>query len=207
METRLLVEQLRDGNKRLLTVVGRGGVGKTAMVCRLLKGIEAGRLPDELGKEVGELTVDGLIYLSQNGTRQISAANLFADLCKLLPAAEAQQMEALYRDPQTATDAKVKTLLTHFARQRVIVLLDNLEDLVDSASRQLNNAELNEMLLALLRAPVHGVKVLCTTRIAATGPGAGATATAIHPGARWRPGIALRRKHPARPWTATASWG
>lgn len=166
VETRLLIEQLKDENKRLLTVVGRGGVGKTAMVCRLLKGIQAGRLPDDLGKEVGELTVDGLIYLSQNGTRQITVDNLFADLCKLLPATEAQQMDALYRDPQITTAAKVKTLLTYFARQRVIVLLDNLEDLVDPATRQLTNTELQELLTTLLRAPVHGVQVLCTTRIA-----------------------------------------
>ncbi len=169
VETRLLVTQLQDTNKRLITVVGRGGVGKTAMVCRLLKGIEAGRLPDELGKELGELAVDGLVYLSQNGTRQIGTANLFADLCKLLPVNTAQQLEALYRDPQLATAAKVKTLLTHFAHQRVLVLLDNLEDLIDPATRHLTDGELNELLLSLLRAPVHGVQVLCTTRIAPQG--------------------------------------
>ena len=31
----------------MMTVVGRGGVGKTAMVCRLLKALEAGQLPDD----------------------------------------------------------------------------------------------------------------------------------------------------------------
>ncbi len=165
VETELLVKQLKN-TKRLFTVVGRGGVGKTAMVCRLLKGVETGQLPDDLGKKVGELPVDGVIYLSQNGTRQISAANLFADLGKLLPANVAQQMEALYRDPQVTTTAKVKTLLTHFANQRVLVLLDNLEDLMDPATRQLTNTELAELLTALLTAPVHGVQVLCTTRIA-----------------------------------------
>lgn len=169
VETRLLVEQLKDENKRLLTVVGRGGVGKTAMVCRLLKGVEAGRLPDELGKELGELPVDGLVYLSQNAIRQISAANLFADLCKLLPSEVAQRMAALYRDPQVTTDARTKTLLTHFGDKRVLVLLDNLEDLIDPANRQLKDRELDETLQALLRAPVHGVRVICTTRIAAQG--------------------------------------
>ena len=65
-----------------MTVVGRGGVGKTAMVCRLLKALEAGRLPDELG----ELAVDGIVYLSPLGAHPVSFANLFADLCRLLPA-------------------------------------------------------------------------------------------------------------------------
>jgi len=166
LETRLLVEHLKDANKRLLTVVGRGGVGKTAMVCRLLKGVEAGRLPDDLSQALGELAVDGLIYLSQNATRTITAANLYADLCKLLPAETAQRMQALYRDAQTPTQAKVKTLLAHFAQRRVIVLLDNLEDLIDPASRRLTNEELHDFLLALLGAPVHGVTLLCTTHVA-----------------------------------------
>jgi len=60
VETRLLVEQLQAGDKRLLTVVGRGGVGKTAMVCRLLKSIENSRLPDDLDQTLGALPVNGL---------------------------------------------------------------------------------------------------------------------------------------------------
>lgn len=166
VETRLLVEQLKNRNKRLLTVVGRGGVGKTAMVCRLLEGVEVGQLPDELGKDLGELPVDGLIYLCQSGTRQISAANLFADLCKLLPEEVALHMNSLYCDSQLTTDGKIKSLLAHFADKHVVVLLDNLEDLIDPVSRQLNNQELDGTLQALLRAPVHGVVVICTTRIA-----------------------------------------
>ena len=45
VETRLIGEFLRDDGLRLLTVVGRGGVGKTAMVCRLLKALEAAGCP------------------------------------------------------------------------------------------------------------------------------------------------------------------
>ena len=45
VETGLIGEFLRAGGQRMLTVVGRGGVGKTAMVCRLLKALEAGGCP------------------------------------------------------------------------------------------------------------------------------------------------------------------
>ena len=44
----------------MITVVGRGGVGKTAMACRLLKSLERGQLPDDLGA----LDVKGILYLS-----------------------------------------------------------------------------------------------------------------------------------------------
>jgi hypothetical protein len=58
-ETELLAGFLAEPEVRLVTVRGRAGVGKTAMVCRLLKGVESGRLPDDLG----EMTVAGIVYL------------------------------------------------------------------------------------------------------------------------------------------------
>ena len=46
----------------MLTIVGRGGVGKTAMVCRLLKGLESGETePDGLGA----MKVEGIVYLQR----------------------------------------------------------------------------------------------------------------------------------------------
>ena len=50
METGLLARYVTDPGIRMVTVVGRGGIGKTAMVCRLLKGLEAGRIPDVEGE-------------------------------------------------------------------------------------------------------------------------------------------------------------
>ena len=41
VETGLLARYVTDPGIRLATVTGRGGIGKTAMVCRLLKGLEA----------------------------------------------------------------------------------------------------------------------------------------------------------------------
>ena len=64
-----------------MTIVGRAGVGKTAMVCRLLKALERGELPDDLG----EMKVDGIVYLSETGSHRVNFANVFADLSKLLP--------------------------------------------------------------------------------------------------------------------------
>ena len=44
-ETDRLAGYLSDPGIRLVTVTGPGGVGKTALVCRLLKGLESGRVP------------------------------------------------------------------------------------------------------------------------------------------------------------------
>ena len=75
----------------MVTVVGRGGIGKTAMVCRLLKRLEAGRIPDVEGDLAG-ITVGGIVYLSRNGVHQVDYPTLVADLLRLLPADAARRL-------------------------------------------------------------------------------------------------------------------
>ena len=92
VETKLIGAFLQDESKRLLTVVGRAGIGKTAMVCRVLKAVEGGHLPDE----GGPLSVDGIVYLSATGSRRVTFPDLYADLIHLLPDNAAKELEALY---------------------------------------------------------------------------------------------------------------
>ena len=49
-ETRVIGQFLRDPSKRLMTITGRVGVGKTAMVCRILGAIERGELSRGIGR-------------------------------------------------------------------------------------------------------------------------------------------------------------
>ena len=162
LETKLIGDFLRDDSRRVLTLVGRGGTGKTALACRLLKALEAGHLPDDLG----ELAVDGIIYLSAVGSRRVNLPDLFTDLLKLLPPETAQPLESLYKNPQAGAEAKMRSLLAAFPHGRVIVLLDNFEDVVDAEALHLRDAELEEALAALLQALAHAVKILITTRVA-----------------------------------------
>ena len=161
METGMLGSFLKDDASRLIVVIGRGGTGKTALVCRLLKSLEAGQLPDG-----DALAVDGIVYLSATGTRRVNTPNLYADLCKLLPDEAATQLDALYRNPQAGTEYKMQSLLSHFTEGRTVVLLDNFEDVVDAETHRVRDEELDEALRALLTLPHHTVKVILTTRIA-----------------------------------------
>jgi tetratricopeptide (TPR) repeat protein len=163
-ETKRLGEFLQTPALRLLMVIGRGGIGKTALVARLLKHLERGELPDGIGR----LAVDGIVYLSDVGARTLSFANLLADVLKLLPDQAARELEALYRDPQTGVTAKMAALLRQFPPRRadgspaapVIVLLDNFETRLDPT-----DAELEEALHALLNQPPHRLKVIITSRV------------------------------------------
>jgi tetratricopeptide (TPR) repeat protein len=161
VETAKAGDFLADQGLRWLTVVGRGGVGKTAMICRLLKAVEAGRLPDD----AGELTVDGIIYLTPSGGHPVSFPNLYEDLTRLLPEETVARLKAQADDPRLSPKELMLALLEEFPAGRSVVLLDNLEDLIDKSTLGLINGALDEALRALLTAPQHGVKVIATTRV------------------------------------------
>ena len=116
VETGQIGDFLKDDGLRLMTVVGRGGVGKTAMVCRLLKALEGGQLPDD----GGPLAVDGIVYLSPVGAHTVSFPNLFADLTRLLPDEVAKRLEQLYQDPQQTTKDQMLALLEAFPDGRTV---------------------------------------------------------------------------------------
>jgi tetratricopeptide (TPR) repeat protein len=149
---------LKDDGLRIMTVVGRGGIGKSAMVCRILKSLESGQLPDDLGR----VAVDGILYLSNaRSSHPVTLPELYQGLCRLLPEETAQAIETVQRNGRTR--ALMEALSEAFSRGRTIVLLDNFEDSLDS-NGEIQSAELKEALRGLLELPFHGLKAIITTR-------------------------------------------
>lgn len=162
-ETRLIGDFLRDDALRLMSVVGRGGIGKSAIVCRLLRALEGGQLPDD----GGPLPVDAIVYLSDaRSFHRVSVPDLFAGLCSLLPEPTRQALEAVYRNPQADVAETMRALTAAFPAGRTVVLLDNFEDAVDQESGRIREPELDQALRALLQLPPHGIKLILTTRVA-----------------------------------------
>jgi tetratricopeptide (TPR) repeat protein len=168
VETGLLARYVTDPGIRMVTVVGRGGIGKTAMVCRLLKGLEAGRIPDVEG-DLATITVGGIVYLSRNGVHKVEYPTLVDDLLRLLPADAAQRLQRLYQDPHRTPGEMLLALLEAFpVGEPVVVLLDNLESVMDTERETLTEQALHEALSAVLTAPGHAVTVIATTRVTPT---------------------------------------
>ncbi len=165
VETGLLARYVTDPGIRLVTVAGRGGIGKTALVCRLLKGLEGGRIPDVEG-DLAKAAVGGIVYLSRNGVHKVEYPTLVADLLRLLPAAEAERLQGIYQDPHHSPAEIMLDLLEAFpAGKPVVVLLDNLESVMDAERETLTEPTLHEALTAVLTAPAHAVTVIATTRV------------------------------------------
>jgi tetratricopeptide (TPR) repeat protein len=161
IETRLITDFLQEDGLRLLTIIGRGGIGKTAVACRLLKALEADRLPD-VG---GEMVVRGIVYLSSAGQHQIDFVNLFHDLTRLLPGESANRLRERYRDPRATPRALMAELLEELPRGPIVVLLDNLQDVIHPETLALTEGALDEALQEFLVGVQHGVKIIATSRV------------------------------------------
>jgi ATP/maltotriose-dependent transcriptional regulator MalT len=60
----------------------------------------------------------------------------------------------------------MSVLLEALSKQRVVVLLDSFEDMVDVKTLEVADPELDEALQSVLITPGHGLKVILTTRMA-----------------------------------------
>jgi len=137
VETQFIGDFLKDDALRLFTVVGRGGIGKSAIACRLLRSLEAGQLPDD----GGVLPVDGIVYLSDaRSFHRVNLPDLYAGLTQLLPDETCRKLDGIYKNPQAATRQKMEALLGAFPQGRIVVLLDNFEDEVDVETANIKNA-------------------------------------------------------------------
>lgn len=165
VETRLLTKYVSDPGIAMVTVSGRPGVGKTALVCRLLEGLESGRVPDAEAAPAA-VTVGGIVYLSRNGLHQVDYPTLVADLLRLLPVGETERLRRVYQDPRRSPAEVMLAVLEAFpAGDPVVVLLDNLESVMDAEREVITDKALREALSAVLTGPAHAITIIATTRV------------------------------------------
>jgi tetratricopeptide (TPR) repeat protein len=124
-ETRALYEHLTDSSVRLVCVVGRGGIGKTALVCRALSELEQGILTVSGVRR--EFPIDGILYLSARSTG-LSLERIFADVGRMLGKPAASELVTHWKDKETSLAAKVAHLMKAMQAGTYLILLDNLED-------------------------------------------------------------------------------
>ncbi|MBC8449371.1 MAG: tetratricopeptide repeat protein [Chloroflexi bacterium] len=120
-----LCDHLADASVRLISVVGRGGMGKTALVSRVLADLERGKLPVPGGER--ELPIDGILYLSARSTG-LGLERIYADVGRMLGEPAASKLAARWADRDMPLAAKVEYLLETIQDGLYLILLDNLED-------------------------------------------------------------------------------
>ncbi len=147
---------LGDNGYRAVSVYGKGGVGKTALACKVL---------EEFEQDYAH--VYGVIYTSARPGLDINLEQIYLNSAAMFGGDTAKKMHADWTNKNLDAAAKIKRLLDHYANdvpngQRVIILLDNLEEKLDGHGR-LIDAELRLFADMFLEAG-HSARLLITSR-------------------------------------------
>ncbi len=150
-----LAAYLIDPAARVIAVIGRGGMGKTAL---------AGTVLDDLVAR-DATAVDGVVYLTARaGAAQtgLTVDRIFRDVGRLLDQAGADALDAIWREPGGTVGEKTGRLLNRLDEGQYVIVLDNLEDLLD-ANGAITDPDLRDFLEVCLAAPSHA-RIVITTR-------------------------------------------
>ncbi len=128
-EVQALCEHLADSSVRLVSVVGRGGMGKTALVSRVLGELESAPETFEVSETSKVLQVDGILYLSARSTG-LGMERIYADAGRMLGEPVAGRLEARWADGDIPLSVKVEYLLEAMQDGLYLILLDNLESVM-----------------------------------------------------------------------------
>ncbi len=133
----------------LVTVEGREGIGKTAMIHQLR---------DRIQRRKSLPAVYGLVYASAQGFFPVTADRVVASLVEALPAHEVARINELVRGPLLTIEKLVNVLDALMPRQ-VILVIDAVEYLLDGAG-DLADVDLRRIVDYLARDRRRSVRVL-----------------------------------------------
>lgn len=156
-EQRELGKLLADRATRVVSVIGRPGIGKTALASKVLGELERGRWPhtDEA------IPVDGIVYMSTR-TRGVSLERLFLDCAALLGGDREAALIKVWSSAHLDTAQKSERLFQALDSGLYVVLLDHMEELLDE-SGTLTDPDLRTFFERSLVSS-HGARVLLTSR-------------------------------------------
>jgi tetratricopeptide (TPR) repeat protein len=151
-------ELLTDPATRLVAVVGRGGIGKTAMACQVL---------GELEEEAEARGWDGrplsaLVYLSTR-TGEITLERIFRECGSLLDEQARTRLQRTWANRELQVADKVDQLLDELGDSLLVVLLDNAEDLL-AHDGQISDIDVASFVERTLARAERGARLLVTTR-------------------------------------------
>ncbi|HET9894553.1 MAG TPA: trypsin-like peptidase domain-containing protein [Streptosporangiaceae bacterium] len=147
---------LADGTVGIVGIVGRAGMGKTALAAHVMAALRRQRW---MHATAGP-RIDGLVYLSTRTSSGITSAEVVLKLSRL---AGAPGIVRSWTARTTPIAQRIAQVIEAAGDRQIVVLLDNFEDLLDETGHICGGDELAELLSGLIAAET-GLKFLITSR-------------------------------------------
>jgi tetratricopeptide (TPR) repeat protein len=161
-ELGLLRRHLADEHVRLVWVCGRGGIGKTALIARLLhelQGRHGSRPQDPLPWEV-----EGIVYMTLRQPEFCSLDKLIELIGRTLESHTAQELRAKWQQRTSLTDKLEFLFRRSLGGRHYLIVLDNFEDILDANNHIREEfADLRHFVDTCLEYD-HGTRLLVTSR-------------------------------------------
>jgi hypothetical protein len=155
-----IIAALADPKARMISVLGRGGMGKSALACCVLSRFEEGEPPGNPTAPV----VEGIAYLHHTPTQSITLDRVLLYIARVLPPDAAEKADRIFGNRDLSTEERIDRFLELMPGDLIIALLDNVEDLLDERGR-IRDADLNLFVRRALTD--HGtLRLLVTARAA-----------------------------------------
>ena len=122
----------------MVTVLGRGGMGKSALACCVLSDFEQRKTPGDGAVP----NVQGIAYLHHTPTQPITLDRVLLCIARVLPDDAAEKADRIFGNRDLSTEDRVDRFLELMPQGLVIALFDNVEDLLDERGR-IRDADLN----------------------------------------------------------------
>ena len=124
-EKQAIYDYLLNSSVRLISILGRGGMGKTALASYVMGKLEQGQLPSE--SEEQAKSIEGILYLSTRSTG-LGLERIYTDIGSMLGEPQASELSKRWADETVLLTAKVDNLLAAIKDNLYVILLDNMED-------------------------------------------------------------------------------
>lgn len=152
-EIEALSTYLANPSVHMVSILGRGGMGKTALATRVLADLECGQLHD--------LAVNGIVYLAAK-SMPITLERLYTDVGRMFDKQTADTLALRWGNPVMSLRAKAEYLIEVMTEGLYIILLDNLEAAV-KADGAIEDEGLRVFVEQCLVEP-SGVRLVVTSR-------------------------------------------
>jgi len=144
---------------RIINIIGRRGIGKTALASKVMLELETEHLP----YSGNPFSNKGVIYMSAQ-TNNLSLQHLFLSFAELLGGERKRDIHEIWSDATLQPFEKMQTLLELLGGERYIVLLDNLENDLDE-NGVVSELNMKAFFDALLTIP-NALSIITTSRTA-----------------------------------------